>query len=73
MKAVEDGQMDILDMWQEGYGQQDVRFFKRRVAVVLLELNGSKAARLCASSTSTPHLSNEGFQSVPYTLSSYMM
>ena len=24
MLAVEDGQMDILDIWQEGDGQQDV-------------------------------------------------
>ena len=24
MRAVEDGQMDILDIWQEGDGQQDV-------------------------------------------------
>lgn len=38
MRAVADGQMDILDMWQEGDGQQDVRFFKRRVEVVLREL-----------------------------------
>ena len=30
--------MNILDMWQEGDGQQDVRFFERGVEVVLLEL-----------------------------------
>ena len=23
MRAVEDGQLDVLDMWQEGDGQQD--------------------------------------------------
>ena len=29
MRAVADGEMDIHDMWQEGDGQQDDRFFKR--------------------------------------------
>ena len=38
MRAVADGEMDILDMWQEGDGVQDVRFFKRKVEVVLREL-----------------------------------
>ena len=38
MRAVAYGEMDIHDMWQEGDGQQDVRFFKRKVEVVLLEL-----------------------------------
>ena len=38
MRAVADGEMDIHDMWQEGDGQQDVRFFKRKVEVVLREL-----------------------------------
>jgi hypothetical protein len=27
MRAVEEGEMDILDMWQDGDGEQDVRFF----------------------------------------------
>ena len=36
--AVEDGQMDILDMRQEGDGEQDARFFKRKADVVLREL-----------------------------------
>ena len=38
MCAVADGEMDIHDIWQEGDGQQDFRFFKRKVEVVLLEL-----------------------------------
>ena len=38
MRAVADGERDILDMWQEGDGVQDVRFFKRKVEVVLREL-----------------------------------
>ena len=36
--AVANGEMDILDMWQEGDGVQDVRFFKCKVEVVLREL-----------------------------------
>ena len=38
MRAVADGEMDILDMWQEGDGVQDVSFFKRKVEAVLREL-----------------------------------
>ena len=38
MRAVEVGEMDILDMWQDGDGEQDVRFFKRKVEIVLHEL-----------------------------------
>ena len=38
MRAVSDGEMEILDMWQEGDGDQDVRFFKRKVEIVLREL-----------------------------------
>ena len=38
MRAVADGEMDIHDMRQEGDGEQDVRFFKRKVEIVLLEL-----------------------------------
>ena len=47
MLAVEDGQMDILDMWQEGYGQQDVRFFKCRVEIVLRELLANEQLKGC--------------------------
>jgi hypothetical protein len=35
--AVADGKMDILNMWQEGDGEQDVRFF-HNVEIVLREL-----------------------------------
>ena len=40
MRAVADGEMDILGMWREGDGVRDVRFFrvKRKVEVVLREL-----------------------------------
>ena len=41
MSAVEVGEMDILDMWQDGDGEQDVRFFKRKV-----EDTGGCAARV---------------------------
>ena len=37
MCAVAD-EVDIHNMWQEGDGEQDVRFFKRKVEVVLREL-----------------------------------
>lgn len=47
MRAVEDGQMDILDMHQEGDGEQDVRFFKRRVEVVLRELLADERLKGC--------------------------
>ena len=43
--AVEDGQMDVLDMWQEGDGQQDVQFFEHRVEVILLELLADETAQ----------------------------
>ena len=47
MRAVEDGQLDILDMWQEGDGQQGVRFFKRRVELVLWELLADERLEDC--------------------------
>ena len=47
MRAVEDGQMDIIDMHQEGDGEQDVRFFKRRVEVVLRELLADERLNGC--------------------------
>ena len=49
MRAVEDGQLDVLDMWQEGDGQQDwdVRFFKHRVEVVLRELLADERLEDC--------------------------
>ena len=47
MRAVEDGQMDILDMRQEGDCEQDVRFFKHKVDVVLLELLADERLKDC--------------------------
>ena len=47
MRAVADGEMDILDMWQEGDGVQDVRFFKRKVEVVLRELIADERLEGC--------------------------
>ena len=47
MRAVEDGQMDIHDMWLDGDGVQDVRFFKHRVEVVLRELLADKRGKGC--------------------------
>ena len=28
LRAVEDGTIEVIDMWQEGDGEQDLRFFK---------------------------------------------
>jgi len=47
MRAVEEGEMDILDMWQDGDGEQDVRFFKRRVEIVLRELLADERLEGC--------------------------
>jgi len=47
MRAVEEGEMDIIDMWQEGDGAQDVRFFKRKVEVVLRELLADERLEGC--------------------------
>jgi hypothetical protein len=38
MLAVEDGDIEVIDMWEEGDGIQDVSFVKRKVAKVLMEL-----------------------------------
>ena len=38
MQAVEDGDIEVIDMWEEGDGIQDVSFVKRKVAKVLMEL-----------------------------------
>ena len=47
MRAVADGKMDIHNMWQEGDGEQDVRFFKRKVEVVLRELSADERLEGC--------------------------
>ena len=38
MRAVEDGGIEIIDMWEEGDGDQDVTFVKRRLEKILREL-----------------------------------
>jgi hypothetical protein len=38
MQAVEDGDIEVIDMWEEGDELQDVSFVKRKVAKVLMEL-----------------------------------
>ena len=47
MPPVEDGHMNILDMWQECNGVQDARFFKSRVEVVLLALLADERLKGC--------------------------
>ena len=41
MHAVEEGDIEIIDMWEEGDGDQDVTFVKRKLEKVLRELMGS--------------------------------
>ena len=38
MRAVADGDIEVIDMWEEGDGPQDNTFVKRKVAKVLTEL-----------------------------------
>ena len=38
MHAVEEGGIEIIDMWEEGDGDQDVTFVKRKLEKVLREL-----------------------------------
>jgi hypothetical protein len=38
MRAVEQGDIEVIDMWEEGDGPQDNTFVKRKVAKVLKEL-----------------------------------
>ena len=47
MRAVEDVQMDKLDIWQEGNGEQHVQCFKHRVGVVLRELLADERLKDC--------------------------
>ena len=41
MPDVEEGDIEIIDMWEEGDGDQDVTFVKRKLEKVLRELMGS--------------------------------
>jgi len=38
MGAIEEGDIQVIDLWQEGDGRQDVRLFKRPAGKVLREL-----------------------------------
>jgi hypothetical protein len=38
MQEVEDCDIEVIDMWEEGDGLQNVTFVKRKVAKVLMEL-----------------------------------
>ena len=38
MRAVEDGDIEVIDMWEEGDGLQDNTFVKRKALKVLMEL-----------------------------------
>ena len=38
MRAVEDGDIEVIDMWEEGDGLQDNTFVKHKVSEVLMEL-----------------------------------
>ena len=38
MKTIEDGDIQVLDLWEEGDGDQDVRLYKRPALKVLKEL-----------------------------------
>ncbi len=38
MRAVEDCNIEVIDLWEEGDGLQDNTFFKRKASKVLMEL-----------------------------------
>jgi hypothetical protein len=46
MQAVEDGDIEVIDMWEEGDGLQDVTFVKRKVAKVLMALLSESDERM---------------------------
>jgi hypothetical protein len=43
MRAVEDGDIEVLDLWEEGDGLQDNTFVKRKASKVLMELISDKS------------------------------
>ena len=47
LRSIGDGDIEVLDMWQEGDGEQDVRFFKRKVETVLRELLSDERLEGC--------------------------
>ena len=42
MRAVEEGDIEVIDMWEEGDGHQNDTFVKRKVSKVLMELLSDK-------------------------------
>ncbi len=38
LRAIEDGDIEVLDLWEEGDGLQDNTFVKRKASKVLMEL-----------------------------------
>ena len=42
MQAVEDGDIEVIDMWEEGDGIHNVSFVKRKVPKVLMELESGR-------------------------------
>ncbi len=38
MRAVEDGDIKVIDLWEEGDGLQDNTFIKCKASIVLMEL-----------------------------------
>ena len=44
MKAVEDGDIEVIDMWEEGDGLQDNTFVKGKVSKVLMLISDERMA-----------------------------
>ena len=47
LRSIKEGEYEMLDMWQEGDGEQNVRFFKRKVEIVLRELLSDERLEGC--------------------------
>ena len=45
MRAVEEGDIEVIDMWEEGDGPQDNTFVKRKASKVLIELLSDEPSR----------------------------
>ena len=76
MHAVEEGDIEIIDVWEEGDGDQDVTFVKRKLEKVLRELMADPRWGLIQcrwrSSRTLMALSRSGAsESGPFTVSTY--
>ena len=58
MRAVADGDVEVIDMWEEGDGPQDNTFVKRKVAKVLTELLSDE--RMAGKQHFVTHHSTQG-------------